>query len=128
MGAPFLTCQTNIVWYQAGLDIVQRPLLAELLGKLQRNQDPRIVLALRPQDPLPEWVTHVAFVEDQNFNSIKREHYTPHQFPKPQHESTTKAPRLSHHTDTNEELLSLKGVRVQYGNRKVHLILSFVHV
>ena len=128
MEASFLTRQTNVLWYQAGLDVVQRPLLAELLGKLQRNQDPSIVLALRPQDPLPEWVTHVAFVEDQNFDTMKRDYYTPHQLPEPQHEPMAKAPRLSPHTDTKEELLSLKDVCVQYGDRKVRLILPFVHV
>lgn len=128
MEAPFLTYQTKILWYQAGLDVVQRPLLSELLGKLQQNQDPRIVLALRPQDPLPEWVTHVAFAEDQNIDTMKRDCYTPHQLPEPQHEPIAKVHRLPPHTGTKEELLSLKDLRVQYGDRKVRLILPFLHV
>jgi hypothetical protein len=108
--------------------VVQRPLLAELLAELHRNHNPRIVVALRPQDPLPEWVTHVAFVEGQKFDTMKRNDYTPHQLPDLQHESIAKAPRPPPRMDTREELLSLKDVRVQYGDRKVHLILPPVHI
>ena len=86
------------------------------------------MLALRPQDPLPEWVTHVAFVEGQKLDTMKRDYYTPHQLPNLQRESIVKAPRPPPRMDTKEELLSLKDVRVQYGDRKVHLILPPFHI
>ncbi|KAH7087234.1 P-loop containing nucleoside triphosphate hydrolase protein [Auriculariales sp. MPI-PUGE-AT-0066] len=41
-----------------GLDPRTRPILSSLLRSLHEAKSPRIILALRPQDPLPEWVTH----------------------------------------------------------------------
>ena len=65
----------------------------------------------------------MAFVEGQKVNTMKRDDYTPHQLPNLQRESIIKASRPPPHMDTKEELLSLKDVHVQYGDRKVHLIL-----
>lgn len=36
----------------------------ELLEAFHRRDDPRIIIGLRLQDPLPPWITHVVFVED----------------------------------------------------------------
>lgn len=33
--------------------------LSPLLYSLAQANSPRLVLALRPQDPLPDWITHV---------------------------------------------------------------------
>ena len=33
--------------------------LSPLLYSLAQASSPRLVLALRPQDPLPDWITHV---------------------------------------------------------------------
>lgn len=85
------------------------------------------MLALRPQDPLPEWITHVAFVGGQNVDTMERTYYTPHQ-PHDHHKSMAKTPRPSPRTNTKEELLSLKDVRVQYGDRKVRPIPLLVHI
>jgi ATPase subunit of ABC transporter with duplicated ATPase domains len=46
------------------LDVQQRPLLLKLLQKFHELKTPYIILGLRPQDPLPDWVTHVAWVQD----------------------------------------------------------------
>ena len=86
------------------------------------------MLALRPQDPLPDWVTHVAFAEGRKVGTMKRGYYTPHQLPNLQHESTVRPPRPPPQIDTKEELLSLKDVRVQYADRKVRLNLLPVHI
>ncbi|KAL9585477.1 MAG: hypothetical protein Q9212_001510 [Teloschistes hypoglaucus] len=42
-----------------GLDPQTLRTLPPLLFKLAAAQSPRIVLSLRPQDPLPDWITHV---------------------------------------------------------------------
>ena len=42
-----------------GLDPPTTTLLSPLLHSLAEVAAPRLVLALRPQDPLPEWITHV---------------------------------------------------------------------
>ena len=33
--------------------------LSPLLCSLAQSNSPRLILALRPQDPLPDWITHV---------------------------------------------------------------------
>ena len=33
--------------------------LSPLLYSLAQASSPRLILALRPQDPLPDWITHV---------------------------------------------------------------------
>ncbi|KAL8824688.1 MAG: hypothetical protein Q9170_008075, partial [Blastenia crenularia] len=42
-----------------GLDPPTLKTLSPLLRKLAEAQAPRILLSLRPQDPLPDWITHV---------------------------------------------------------------------
>lgn len=45
-----------------GLDPPTTVHLSPLLGQLAEANNPRILLALRPQDPIPEWITHVMFL------------------------------------------------------------------
>ena len=49
--------------WKAGLDVQHRPKLTRLLGEIHLSRRPRVIMALRPQDPVPEWVTHVARIE-----------------------------------------------------------------
>ncbi|CAD6564015.1 MAG: hypothetical protein ASARMPRED_002645 [Alectoria sarmentosa] len=42
-----------------GLDPSTMTTLSPLLHSLARASSPRLILALRPQDPLPDWITHV---------------------------------------------------------------------
>ena len=42
-----------------GLDPPTIATLNPLLHNLARHSSPRLVLALRPQDPLPDWITHL---------------------------------------------------------------------
>ncbi|KAF7428930.1 hypothetical protein PC9H_008166 [Pleurotus ostreatus] len=46
-----------------GLDVQTRPALLSLLYELHSARRPRIILGLRIQDDVPEWVTHVALVD-----------------------------------------------------------------
>ena len=48
----------------AGLDFKTRPTLLSLLHSLHVSNDPGIIMGLRLQDPIPEWITHVALVQD----------------------------------------------------------------
>lgn len=45
-----------------GLDPSTTIQLSNLLGDLAKTNDPRVVLALRPQDPIPDWITHILFL------------------------------------------------------------------
>ncbi|KAI4284816.1 MAG: hypothetical protein L6R38_001152 [Xanthoria sp. 2 TBL-2021] len=42
-----------------GLDPPTMKAISPLLHRLAEAQEPRILLSLRPQDPLPKWITHV---------------------------------------------------------------------
>ena len=39
--------------------------LSPLLHRLAMANTPRLVLALRPQDPLPEWITHLVYLDKE---------------------------------------------------------------
>ncbi len=45
-----------------GLDPPTLTTLSPLLHDLAKAQSPRLMLALRPQDPLPEWITHLIYL------------------------------------------------------------------
>ncbi|KAF2273041.1 uncharacterized protein EI97DRAFT_482974 [Westerdykella ornata] len=44
-----------------GLDPFVAQHISNVLYKLAEANKPRIVLALRPQDPIPEWITHIVY-------------------------------------------------------------------
>ncbi|KAK5624750.1 hypothetical protein RRF57_000466 [Xylaria bambusicola] len=45
-----------------GLDPPTVSGLSPLLHALARNANPRLVLSARPQDPIPEWITHLVYL------------------------------------------------------------------
>ncbi|KAH7920601.1 P-loop containing nucleoside triphosphate hydrolase protein [Leucogyrophana mollusca] len=47
-----------------GLDFNNRPTLLSVLHSLHISNSPRIIMGLRMQDPVPEWITHLALVKD----------------------------------------------------------------
>lgn len=54
-----------------GLDPITTNQISLLLHKLAEAYAPRIVLALRPQDMVPDWITHVVDIDqDGNVNSL----------------------------------------------------------
>ena len=48
--------------YVVGLDPPTLTTLSPLLYRLAQNNSPRLVLALRQQDPLPDWITHLIYL------------------------------------------------------------------
>ncbi|KAI0311188.1 P-loop containing nucleoside triphosphate hydrolase protein [Amylostereum chailletii] len=46
-----------------GLDAHMRPALLDLLHALHAARSPRVIMGLRLQDPIPDWVSHVALVQ-----------------------------------------------------------------
>ncbi|KAH9022493.1 P-loop containing nucleoside triphosphate hydrolase protein [Lactarius hengduanensis] len=47
-----------------GLDFKTRPTLFRLLHSVHASNSPRIIMGLRLQDPVPEWISHIALVQD----------------------------------------------------------------
>ncbi|KUJ16420.1 ABC transporter-like protein [Mollisia scopiformis] len=46
-----------------GLDPPTLLSLSPMLNGLAEKSEPRLVLALRPQDPIPEWITHLVYLK-----------------------------------------------------------------
>jgi len=59
-----------------GLDPPTSTMLSPLLKSLAHNNAPRLILGLRPQDPLPEWITHTVLLGSSlclpHTNGLKR--------------------------------------------------------
>ncbi|KAL5338279.1 P-loop containing nucleoside triphosphate hydrolase protein [Aspergillus crustosus] len=51
-----------------GLDPATVRSISDLLHRLASKSDPRLVLSLRPQDTLPDWITHLLILG--NFNTV----------------------------------------------------------
>ncbi|KAL4863086.1 hypothetical protein BDV12DRAFT_31698 [Aspergillus spectabilis] len=49
-----------------GLDPATVRSISDLLHRLASKSDPRLVLSLRPQDPLPDWITHLLILGNSN--------------------------------------------------------------
>ena len=83
-----------------GLDPPTLITLLPILHGLAKANSPRLILALRPQDPLPEWITHLIYlgsgmrvahqglkeavldkVKHQHRNTLQRSHRNNHQLP-----------------------------------------------
>jgi ABC-type molybdenum transport system ATPase subunit/photorepair protein PhrA len=45
-----------------GLDPLTMTKISTLLYRMAKARDPRLLLTLRPQDPIPEWITHLMFL------------------------------------------------------------------
>ena len=53
----------TIFLFPVGLDPPTLSTISSLLYRLAEKHSPRVVLALRPQDPLPEWITHLIYLD-----------------------------------------------------------------
>ena len=56
----------------AGLDFKTRPTLLSLLHSVHVSNNPHIIMGLRLQDPIPEWITHIAFVQGGHVETGER--------------------------------------------------------
>ena len=54
---------TTIRIFIAGLDVSTRKSILEILHQVHLHRSPRIILGNRLQDGIPDWASHVAFVE-----------------------------------------------------------------
>lgn len=54
------------MFFPVGLDPPARRSISSLLYRLAYNSSPRVFLALRPQDRLPDWITHVICLDSDS--------------------------------------------------------------
>lgn len=54
-----------------GLDPIVTKHISKVLHRLAEANAPRVVLSLRPQDDVPDWITHVVYAgEDGKVNRL----------------------------------------------------------
>ncbi|KAJ3828706.1 P-loop containing nucleoside triphosphate hydrolase protein [Lentinula raphanica] len=111
-----------------GLDIKTRPLLLDTLHDLHVKKAPRVILGLRAQDTVPDWVDHVAYVQGSTVmtgdkDSVLRriEHHSGGWQGQMQKGVLTRNSKAH----LGSVLIDLKNVKVQYGDRKVLNQLSW---
>ena len=99
-----------------------RPTLLSLLHSVHVSNNPRIIMGLRLQDPIPEWITHIALVQGGHVKSGERativEELKCHA-----HEAARSAYPVSTRTEAGI-LVDMRNVNVRYHERHVRLYSS----
>lgn len=112
--------------FPAGLDISHRPRLLSLLKSFHQNSQPHIIMALRAQDPIPDWITHLLFIQSQNrIISGAKQHVFPELVSMTTNlnqKSMPTSPTLPKQAPGNI-LVDLQNVNVKYHDRHVTYII-----
>jgi len=110
----------------AGLDIENRSIILSLLHTLHVARTPRVIMGLRAQDPLPEWISHLAVVKDDQVSTgSKNEVLEVAKVSIHRQGSQLREVHDHHLQNVNRKVLvELKNVSVSYHERKVS---GFVH-
>ena len=107
----------------AGLDISTRALLLSLLQSLHAHNSPHIILGMRPQDPIPDWTSHLALIyKDGTVHAGKKEEVLS-AASGTLHHGWNASPQVSGTAvdDSSAPVIDLAGVNVTYGDRRVSL-------
>lgn len=109
-----------IIPFPAGLDVSQRPRLLSLLKSFHETSQPHVIMSIRIQDPIPDWVSHLFFIHSQNHvYAGPRQHVIPQiESARSQQTATTSAFPANHLT-TGDILIDLQNVNVKYHDRHV---------
>ncbi|KAN0081447.1 P-loop containing nucleoside triphosphate hydrolase protein [Tylopilus felleus] len=106
-----------------GLDVNNRPALLSVLRSLHEARRPRIIIGLRTQDPIPDWITHLALVSDGKvFTGTKEEILEVQELYKAKEDRTTSpvsTGSIKRVEDEGKPVVVLRNVNVTYGERKV---------
>lgn len=98
--------------------MASRPKLLNLLHKLHQTQKPRVVLGLRTQDEIPEWITHIALVQDGTVRAGPKNNI----IPLIKHDTTHFGSLDMGTIEAGPIVLDLQNVNVKYGDRVVSSI------
>ena len=111
----------------AGLDVHHRPKLLSLLHALHKTSSPHIIMSLRIQDAVPDWITHVVLVRPggeivtaskQELQPELDQHYERH------FAAEKETASASHHASSSQQIakpavIDLQNVNVKYHERHV---------
>ncbi|KAH0588592.1 hypothetical protein J132_08977 [Termitomyces sp. J132] len=98
-----------------GLDVQNRPTLLEVLRTLHAAKTPRVILGLRTHDPIPEWITHVAFVHGSKVVTGPKDDVVP----KITHVDVDRPVVQMARSGQDKLLVDMQNVSVKYGPRSV---------
>jgi len=101
----------------AGLDAQNRAKVLQILNSLHNARSPRVIIGLRTQDPVPEWITHVALVGNGRVLTGRKEETLAVAAVHTQEYADP--PPLSTTVKTGSLLVDMKNVNVRYGPRAV---------
>ncbi|KAJ8516927.1 hypothetical protein ONZ45_g5813 [Pleurotus djamor] len=101
-----------------GLDVQTRPSLLALLHELHTTRTPRIILGLREQDSIPDWITHIAHVSGSRVHAGTRREIEP-LLGSSERVGEQRVVKHTSGSETGEILVDMKNVNVQYGKRSV---------
>ncbi|KAI0293405.1 P-loop containing nucleoside triphosphate hydrolase protein [Russula brevipes] len=99
-----------------GLDFKTRPTLLSLLHSVHVSNSPHIIMGLRLQDPIPEWITHVALVQGGHVKTGERTTFE--KLNSPAHEPVT-AVRSRGPPAQASIVVDMQNVNVRYQERHV---------
>ena len=108
-----------------GLDPSTRATLSPLLFKLAQAESPRLILALRPQDPVPGWITNVLHLNRKQQIAAQGEKQSA--LPETRVTSSLSAigdtdplqTTFSESAEVGEPVVQMKNVVVKYGERQI---------
>jgi len=107
-----------------GLDVSNRPKLLDILHSLHVARNPRILLGLRLQDPVPEWITHLALISEKGVITGQKDIVLEAEAERRVREERDSQSRSSNASSSlsgsgRSTVVDLKNVSVTYGPRQV---------
>jgi len=118
----FLLTSLNVKNFVAGLDVDNRSIILSLLHTLHAARNPRVIMGFRAQDPVPDWISHLAVVKDNRILTGPKNEVLALEVVRA---STTKQgsqPGQVHDQSANRKVLvELKNVSVSYHERKASI-------
>jgi len=115
----------------AGVDVNTRPILLNVLRSLHETRKPRIIMGLRMQDPLPDWISHVALVRGGTVITGTKDEiiskHADHPAREAEHTVNTTGSYLQLGLDHGKPVVGMRNVNVSYDTRKavtLYLIMS----
>ncbi|KAF8157305.1 P-loop containing nucleoside triphosphate hydrolase protein [Mycena galopus ATCC 62051] len=105
-----------------GLDVANRATMQSILHELHAACNPHVIMGLRMQDPIPDWITHLAVVDAGQVKTGQREEmlqYRRELRAAREDAKTQSASTITKERTAGEPVVEMKNVSVTYGPRKV---------
>ncbi|KAG2102843.1 uncharacterized protein F5147DRAFT_809932 [Suillus discolor] len=107
-----------------GLDVNTRPILLNILRSLHEFRSPRIIMGIWIQDPVPDWISHVALVTGETIltgvkDEIMSKHAEYHAKEAEHRMASTTQSYLQSGLNHGKPVVNMKNVNVSYSPRKV---------